>query len=83
MSNKLLIFIMFFNMNFCFANPIDTMNEDIIKLDELNTEQNQKHRQNIGAKVDTLTQKAQSLFLLKQNNELILNEQKIGATNGK
>lgn len=82
MLNKLFIFTIFLSSNLLFANPIDSMNENIVKLDKLNTEQNQKHKQNIGAKVDTLTQKAQSLFLIRQNNELILNEQKIGATNG-
>lgn len=84
MSNKFFIFIIFLSLNYlCFANPIDSMNEDIVKLDEVNTEQNQNQKQNIGVKIDTLTQKAQTLFLLKQNNELILNEQKIGVTNGK
>lgn len=83
MPNKLFVFIMLLNMNLCFANPIDSMNKNIQELEELHTQQNQKHRQNIGAKIDTLTQKSQTLFLIKQNNYLIFNEQKIGATNGK
>ncbi len=70
-------------MVFLFANPIDSMSDKIVKLDEMQTEQNLKHRQNIQATINTLTQKEQNLFLLKQGNELLLNEQKTRAVNGK
>ena len=78
-----LFFIGIILCSISFANPIDNMNELIIRLNEFHTEENQKHQQNIQTKINTLTEKSQSLFLLRQNNELLLNEQKIGVINGK
>lgn len=65
--------------NLSYANPIDTMNEKINEFNNLNTEQNTKLNQSINAKANTLTQKSKSLFLLKQNNELLMLEHKIQA----
>lgn len=64
------------------ANPIDTMDRNITKLNELHTQQNQNYEKYMKVKINTLTDISQSIFLLKQNNELLFIEQKIGAVNG-
>lgn len=76
-------FLLFLLPSFILANPIDSMNDKILELKDLSDKQNTSIEKNNNAKIDTLTQKQKSLFLLKQSNELILIEHKIGATNGK
>lgn len=71
------LFLAFISVNLSYANPIDTMNDKINELNNLNAEQNTKLNQSINARANTLTQKSKSLFLLKQNNELLMLEHKI------
>ncbi len=76
-------FLFFLISNFILANPIDSMNDKLLQLKDLSEKQNTSIEKNKDAKINTLTQKQKSLFLLKQSNELILIEHKIGAVNGK
>ena len=76
------IFLLFLLPSFILANPIDSMNDKILELKDLSNKQNTSIEKNNNAKIDTLTQKQKTLFLLKQSNQLILLEHKIGANNG-
>ena len=58
------------------------MNDKILELKDLSDKQNTSIEKNNNAKIDTLIQKQKTLFLLKQSNQLILLEHKIGANNG-
>lgn len=80
---KELAILFFLIPNFILANPIDSMNDKLLQLGDLSEKQNTSIEKNKNAKINTLTQKQKSLFLLKQSNELILIEHKIGAVNGK
>lgn len=80
---KTKLFFLFLLSNCVLANPIDSMNDKLLQLGDLSEEQNINIEKNKNAIINTLTQKQKSLFLLKQSNELILIEHKIGAVNGK
>ncbi|WP_416861249.1 hypothetical protein [Helicobacter ganmani] len=80
---KELAILFFLIPNFILANPIDSMNDKLLQLRDLSEKQNTSIEKNKNATINTLTQKQKSLFLLKQSNELILIEHKIGAVNGK
>ncbi|WP_416860873.1 hypothetical protein [Helicobacter ganmani] len=80
---KTKLFFLFLLSNCVSANPIDSMNDKLLQLKDLSEKQNTSIEKNKNAKINTLTQKQKSLFLLKQSNELILIEHKIGAVNGK
>lgn len=80
---KELAILFFLIPNFILANPIESMNDKLLQLGDLSEKQNTSIEKNKNAKINTLTQKQKSLFLLKQSNELILIEHKIGAINGK
>lgn len=80
---KKLAILFFLIPNFILANPIESMNDKLLQLGDLSEKQNTSIEKNKNAKINTLTQKQKSLFLLKQSNELILIEHKIGAINGK
>ena len=75
-------FFLFLLPSFILANPIDSMNDKILELKDLSDKQNTSIEKNNNAKIDTLTQKQKTLFLLKQSTQLILLEHKIGANNG-
>lgn len=75
-------FLLFLLPSFILANPIDSMNDKILELKDLSDKQNTSIEKNNNAKIDTLIQKQKTLFLLKQSNQLILLEHKIGANNG-
>lgn len=77
-----IFFILIGFINQALANPIDTMDKNITKLNEFHIQQNQNYEKYIKVKINTLIDISQSIFLLKQNNELLLIEQKIGAVNG-
>ena len=75
-------FFLFLLPSFILANQIDSMNDKILELKDLSNKQNTSIEKNNNAKIGTLTQKQKTLFLLKQSNQLILLEHKIGANNG-
>ncbi|MBX7491248.1 hypothetical protein [Helicobacter turcicus] len=79
---KLLLISIFLLFNQALSNPIDSMQDKITKLESLNTNQNNTLNKLQKVYTNTLTDRTNTLFLLKQYNALLLLESKIGALNG-
>lgn len=66
-----------------FADEIITMMTNIISLNATHSTQNTKLKDHKKAKKETLVQDKKSNFLVRQNNELVVNQTKIDAVNAR